>query len=117
MVNQLSMSLDGLSPLGIRVIVENGTTKTVTAFMYHEAKFSKFCSFTRNQRYFARIFKDQGYVKMYANRRMVDLGLEENELFYVTAVETMIKNGTNHIVRSLSIDSFSVSKEASLKST
>ena len=53
---------------------------------------------------------------MTANKRMLNLGLDPGETFYITGVETMIKEGSNPIVRSLSIDSFSVSKETGLKS-
>lgn len=42
--------------------------------------------------------------------------LNKGETFFVTSVQTMIKDGTNPIVRSLSLDSFILSKETSLKS-
>ena len=40
---------------------------------------------------------------MYADPQMSNLGLAKDELVYITGVETMIKEGTNPIVRSLSI--------------
>jgi hypothetical protein len=121
LTDELSMVLDGLHSTGAQTIVEGGVTKSVRAFRYTEFKLSKFSSFTRNQRYFARMFKDSlatsggptPYVKVVVQKDILGLGLVKDQEIFITSVETFIKNGSM-TVRSGTIDSFSISTETKL---
>jgi hypothetical protein len=58
MVKELDLFLDALSPNSTQTILEGGLSRSVKAFRYTEFKLTKFSSFTRNQRYFARLFQN-----------------------------------------------------------